>query len=130
MDFSGGRCSIRMLTVFAVPAFKDNYLWMIHDGTNAAVVDPGDAAPVLAALEAHRLSLVAILLTHHHRDHVGGVGALTQAFDVPVFGPRNDGIEGITIAAGQGDVVSIPELQLDLSVLNVPGHTLGHIAYH
>lgn len=119
-----------MLTVFAIPAFKDNYLWMIHDGTNAAIVDPGDAAPVLAALEAHRLSLVAILLTHHHHDHVGGVNALKQAFGVPVFGPRNEGIEGITIAVGQGDAVFIPELQLDLSVLNVPGHTLGHIAYH
>jgi hydroxyacylglutathione hydrolase len=119
-----------MLTIFAVPAFKDNYIWVIHDGTHATVVDPGDAAPVLSALKAHGLSLVAILLTHHHADHVGGVHNLKKNFDVPVFGPQNEAIEGITIALDQSDIASIPELSLHLSVLNVPGHTLGHIAYH
>lgn len=117
------------LKVLAVPAFSDNYLWLIHDGIHAAVVDPGDATPILAALEAHRLSLVAILLTHHHADHVGGVPTLLQHFDVPVFGPRTEAIAGVTQPLGEGDVVTIPDLMLALTVLEVPGHTRGHIAY-
>jgi hydroxyacylglutathione hydrolase len=117
------------LSVLTVPAFKDNYLWLIHDGMNAAVVDPGDAAPIMASLEEHGLTLTAILLTHHHADHIGGVPALLDRFDVPVFGPRKDGIEGITVALGEGDRVTVPGLGLELAVLDVPGHTLGHIAY-
>jgi hydroxyacylglutathione hydrolase len=118
------------LHVLAVPAFNDNYLWLIHDGARAAVVDPGDAAPILAALHAHGLSLTAILLTHHHGDHIGGVPALLERFDVPVFGPRHDGIAAVTHPLGEGDVVTVPGLDLTLSVLDVPGHTKGHIAYH
>ncbi|MFC7297156.1 hydroxyacylglutathione hydrolase [Herminiimonas aquatilis] len=118
-----------MLSVLTVPAFNDNYLWIIHDGVHAAVVDPGDAAPILDALEEHKLSLVAILLTHHHSDHVGGVPKLLQHFKVPVFAPRKDPIANVTQALDEGDIVTIPELDLQLSVLEVPGHTLGHIAY-
>ena len=80
------------LAVLTVPAFKDNYLWLIHDGVHAAVVDPGDAEPILAALQANGLTLTAILLTHHHADHIGGVTRLLEHSNVPVFGPRNDGI--------------------------------------
>jgi hydroxyacylglutathione hydrolase len=118
-----------MLKVLAVPAFQDNYLWLIHDGVHAAVVDPGDAAPILAALDAHQLSLVAILLTHHHADHVGGVPALLSRFKVPVFGPRSEAIADITHPLAEGDSATIPELSLALSILDVPGHTRGHIAY-
>jgi hydroxyacylglutathione hydrolase len=118
-----------MLNVLTVPAFQDNYLWLIHDGVHAAVVDPGDAAPVIAALNAHKLSLVAILLTHHHADHVGGVPDLLSRFNVPVFGPRNEPIPGITHPLAEGDTATVPELSLSLSVLDVPGHTRGHIAY-
>ena len=118
-----------MLTVLAVPAFQDNYLWLIHDGRHAAVVDPGDATPVLAALNAYQLSLAAILLTHHHADHVGGVPGLLANFDVPVFGPRHEAIPQITAPLSEGDTVTIPELGLTLAVLDVPGHTKGHIAY-
>jgi hydroxyacylglutathione hydrolase len=117
------------LSVLTVPAFKDNYLWLIHDGTNAAVVDPGDAAPIMASLEEHGLTLTAILLTHHHADHIGGVPALLDRFDVPVFGPRNDGIDALTHPLAEGDRVTVPGLGLELAVLDVPGHTLGHIAY-
>src|SRR5690606_39170554 len=118
-----------MLNVLTVPAFNDNYLWIIHDGSHAAVVDPGDAAPILSALNEHQLSLVAILLTHHHADHVGGVPALLQHAKVPVYAPRNDRIANVTQSLGEGDTVRVPELDLTLSVLDVPGHTLGHIAY-
>jgi hydroxyacylglutathione hydrolase len=117
------------LSVLTVPAFKDNYLWLIHDGMNAAVVDPGDAAPIMASLEEHGLTLTAILLTHHHADHIGGVPALLDRFDVPVFGPRNDGIDALTHPLSEGDRVTVPGLGLELAVLDVPGHTLGHIAY-
>jgi hydroxyacylglutathione hydrolase len=117
------------LSVLTVPAFKDNYLWLVHDGTHAAIVDPGDAAPVRAALAAHDLRLTAILLTHHHADHIGGVPALLAEWDVPVFGPRNDGIDGVTHPLAQGDRITVPGIELTLDVLDVPGHTLGHIAY-
>jgi hydroxyacylglutathione hydrolase len=118
-----------MLKVLTVPAFEDNYLWLIHDGEHAAVVDPGDAAPILAALDANNLSLVAILLTHHHADHVGGVPELLRRFKVPVHGPRGEDIRTITHPLAEGDTATVPELGLSLSVLDVPGHTRGHIAY-
>lgn len=121
--------SNKSLNVLAVPAFADNYLWLVHDGIHAVAVDPGDAQPILAALDAHGLSLAAILLTHHHADHVGGVPRLLQKGNVPVFGPRAEAIPGVTAALGDGDEIRIPELDLSLSVLDVPGHTRGHIAY-
>ena len=117
------------MQVTAVPAFADNYLWLIHDHQHAAVVDPGDAAPIEAALAAMRLKLAAILLTHHHGDHVGGVADLLQHWQVPVFGPAREKIAGISHPLAEGDRVSLAELGLQLSVLDVPGHTAGHIAY-
>lgn len=117
------------MQVLAIPAFADNYLWLIHDGVHAAVVDPGDAAPVLAVLATKNLSLVAILLTHHHADHVGGVAELLQHYPVPVFGPRLEAIDHLTQQLGQDDKIVIPKLSLNLSVIDVPGHTIGHIAY-
>lgn len=117
------------LSVLTVPAFKDNYLWLVHDGVHAAAVDPGDAQPILDALRAHGLTLTAILLTHHHADHIGGVPQLLSKYNVPVYGPRNDGIPAVTHPLAEGDRVQVPGLALALSVLDVPGHTLGHIAY-
>lgn len=117
------------LTVLAVPAFADNYLWLVHDGRSAAVVDPGDAAPVLAALRERGLALTAILLTHHHNDHTGGVTELLRHYPAVVFGPRNEAITGVARPLGQDDVIDVPGLDLRLSVLDVPGHTAGHIAY-
>ncbi len=100
------------LNILAVPAFEDNYLWLIHDGSHAAVVDPGDAAPIFKALENLQLTLSAILLTHHHPDHIGGVADLLQRFDVPVFGPRNESITAVRQLLSEGDSVTIPELGL------------------
>ncbi len=117
------------LSVLAVPAFNDNYLWLIHDGKQAAVVDPGDAKPILEALTANNLNLCAILLTHHHADHTGGVPELLQHFAVPVFGPRNEAITTITEPLADNEVAVVAELGLRLTVVDVPGHTRGHIAY-
>jgi hydroxyacylglutathione hydrolase len=121
---------MRSLSVLTVPAFDDNYLWLIHDGVDAVVVDPGDASAIIAALDQHRLTLVAILLTHHHADHVGGVPGLLARFSVPVYGPRGEDIATVTKRLGEGDTVSLPRLGLDLQVIDVPGHTGGHIAYY
>jgi hydroxyacylglutathione hydrolase len=118
------------LHVLAVPAFSDNYLWLIHDGIQAAVVDPGDGQVILDTLRANHLSLAAILLTHHHADHAGGVPDLLDVYEVPVFGPRHDGIAAVTVPLGQGDSARISELDLTFTVLDVPGHTSGHIAYY
>lgn len=117
------------LQVTPVPAFNDNYLWLLHNATHAAVVDPGDAQAVEAALARLGLELAAILVTHHHGDHVGGLATLTGHWAVPVFGPAGEGIAGLTRELRGGDHVSVPELSLSLEVLDVPGHTRGHIAY-
>ncbi|MFZ6772580.1 hydroxyacylglutathione hydrolase [Undibacterium sp. SXout7W] len=117
------------LSILTVPAFDDNYLWIVHNGQHAAVIDPGDALPILQTLEKHSLRLAAILLTHHHSDHVGGVTELLSHTSVPVFGPTRDHIPTVTHALHEGDPVNIPELEWQLRVIDVPGHTAGHIAY-
>lgn len=93
------------------------------------MVDPGDAAPVLRYLEKHSLALTAIMITHHHGDHVGGNTSLLQHYSVPVFGPANEAIPGRTHALKEGDRLTVPGIDLDCEVFDVPGHTAGHIAY-
>ncbi len=117
------------LQVSAIPAFADNYLWLVHDGRHAIVVDPGDAAPVEAALSSGQLTLAAILLTHHHRDHAGGVADLLRGRDIPVYGPAKENIAGVTHRVSEGDTLRLTEPAITLSVLDVPGHTAGHVAY-
>jgi hydroxyacylglutathione hydrolase len=117
------------MQVHAVPAFQDNYLWVLADGRRAAVVDPGDAVPVQRFLEANGLDLTAILATHHHGDHIGGVPALAARWGCPVFGPAHDGVGGLTRALVEGDRIEVPGLDITFDVLDVPGHTAGHIAY-
>ncbi|HEX4986073.1 MAG TPA: hydroxyacylglutathione hydrolase [Burkholderiales bacterium] len=117
-------------TVVPIRAFQDNYIWCLRRGTTAAVVDPGDAGPVLNYLAGEGLRLAAILVTHHHGDHVGGVTRLASEYSVPVFGPAREEIPGITHRLAEGDVVDVPGVSMHLRVLDVPGHTAGHIAYH
>lgn len=111
-----------------IPAFDDNYLWLLHDGKRALVVDPGDAGPVLRALDEHALQLESILVTHHHADHTGGVDALREATGAQVWGPATERIpKPYTHLNGGGTAHA---LGLDFQVIDVPGHTAGHIAYY
>ena len=118
------------MEIIGLPAFKDNYIWMIRHNGNAVVVDPGDAAPVLEHLRASGDTLTAMLITHHHPDHVGGVGTLHEKFDVPVFGPLRETIPCRSHDLTGGEHIDVPGLDAQFEVLDVGGHTLGHIAYY
>lgn len=118
------------LDVVPLRAFKDNYVWTLRNKTHAAVVDPGEAQPVLDYLARERLELAAILATHHHPDHVGGIAELLRRYKVPVYGPRGEPIATLTQPVSEGGRVSIPALGVSFSVLDIPGHTRAHIAYY
>jgi hydroxyacylglutathione hydrolase len=121
-----------MLQVTSVRAFADNYIWLVHapnDPRRVVAVDPGDAGPVREVLRTESLQLSGLLLTHHHKDHVGGVAELLQGSRVPTFGPANEQVPGDAQSMREGDQAMFPELGLQFSVLDVPGHTAGHVAY-
>ncbi len=113
-----------------VPALSDNYIWMVCKNGHAVVVDPGQSAPVTALLDHRKLVLDAILLTHHHADHVGGVLALQQRTGAAVYGPATEILPACDHRLAQGDTVQLPGVGLALQVLDIPGHTAGHIAYY
>jgi hydroxyacylglutathione hydrolase len=116
--------------VLAIPAFEDNYIWLIHDGKHGVVVDPGDAEPVIEVLRATGLHLSGILITHHHGDHTGGIQRLAGLYGCAVIGPKGEDIAGLTRRVDAGDAVALPGLGLQFTVLDVPGHTRGHVAYY
>ena len=118
------------IEVIPLRAFKDNYVWTLRNARCAAVVDPGEAQPVLDYLAAEKLQLVAILATHHHQDHVGGIAELRQKYAVPVYGPRGEPIATLTHPVGGTDRVAVDELGVSFEVLDIPGHTRAHIAYY
>jgi hydroxyacylglutathione hydrolase len=118
-----------MLNIVPIPALRDNYIWTLHDQRHAIAVDPGEAAPLCAYLRANDLRLCAILCTHHHGDHTGGVAELSEVYNVSVYAPRTENISGTTHPVGEGDVVELPELGIKFGVLDIRGHTRGHVAY-
>ncbi|WP_371193397.1 hydroxyacylglutathione hydrolase [Glaciecola sp. SC05] len=119
------------INITAIKAFNDNYIWCIHDNEHAVVVDPGDAVPVQAFLTDRGLQLSEILITHHHYDHTGGIAALKQDYpSIPVIGPENKVIKGLTEHVSEGDKVSVLKQQVSLSILQTPGHTLDHIVFY
>jgi len=122
--------SQQTLRVSAIPALNDNYIWLIDNGSHAVVVDPGDAAVVKAELQKRSLSLCSILLTHRHEDHIKGVPALLSAYEPSVYGSLKDNIPTVNHYLHGGDSLTIKSLGLALSVLDVPGHTKGHVAYY
>ena len=119
-----------MLEVVPLQALQDNYVWTLRNATHAAVVDPGEARPVLEYLAREKLVLAAILATHHHPDHVGGIPELLQHARVPVYGPKAEPIPTLTHPVGGGDHVTIAELGAKFEVIDIPGHTRAHIAYY
>jgi hydroxyacylglutathione hydrolase len=119
-----------MFDVTRIPAFKDNYIWLLRKGASAAVVDPGDARPVLELLERDGLALASILITHHHADHQGGVARLLERYPAEVFGPVTESITALTQPLRGGETIRLESLGAEFKVLAVPGHTLGHLAYY
>ena len=116
------------MTVEPIAAFSDNYIWCLRDADRAVIVDPGDAGPVLHHCQQQGLSITAILITHHHPDHTGGIATLLSRFPgCPVYGPRTSPCDQLTQRVTEGDTVSV--LDCDFNVIAVPGHTLDHIAY-
>ncbi len=118
-----------MIMISPIPAFDDNYIWLVRNGDDphVAVVDPGDAAPVIKRLQSEGLTLSAILITHHHGDHTGGVNELKQLTGCRVYGPQLERIPALDVALGEGDTVAFAGLEF--SVLDTPGHTRGHLCY-
>ncbi|HEY8118818.1 MAG TPA: hydroxyacylglutathione hydrolase [Methylophilaceae bacterium] len=120
-----------ILEITPIPAFQDNYIWLLRYGNHAAVVDPGDAIPVIETLRRLDLTLDFILITHHHSDHVGGVAELLLHSHAKVYAPRREHYEFAHIQVRDHDVVQLNSIDnLQLSVMDVPGHTLGHVAYY
>jgi hydroxyacylglutathione hydrolase len=119
------------ISVTAIPAFSDNYIWLISTGgKQCAVVDPGDAKPVLNELKRQGLELAYILITHHHADHIGGVSELVKRCGATVFGPHDPRIPGQDCSFAEGESIHLPTLDLEFQVIEVPGHTSSHIALY
>lgn len=113
-----------------IKAFEDNFIWALRQDGQLAIVDPGEAGPVLRFLETSGDRLCAILVTHRHGDHIGGIAEIVARHPVPVFGPSREAAEVVTQPLRDGATVSIPELGAEFTVIDVPGHTLGHIAFY
>ena len=120
-----------MLNIHPIPAFYDNYIWMIShpESKEAVIVDPGQSQGVITALSTTGYTLKAILVTHHHHDHTGGIKSLAERYRAPIYGPANENIPACTHPLKEGDEVPLLSMNLVLRVMDIPGHTKGHIAY-
>ena len=124
------------LTVSYVPAFEDNYIWFIHGlpdkkaEKKIIIVDPGDEDPVIEAIQAKGYEPQAIFITHHHGDHTGGINGLLKHYSLPVYGPAGENIPQIAHPLSEPQTITLPSMGLKFEVLDVPGHTRGHIAYY
>lgn len=116
--------------IVGIPAFDDNYIWCMYDHEFAYVVDPGDASPVLEFLRQKPRKLAGILITHHHYDHTNGIKQLLANYpNIPVYGPNNPTIDGITMVCTDGDHITLDKLPITFSIMHTPGHTLDHICF-
>lgn len=119
------------MQLYPVSAFQDNYIWVLADGKNAIVVDPGDAAPVIEYLDEQQLNLAALLITHHHFDHIGGINALVEKYgSFPIYGPKVNDIPHMSHPLEGGENITLSAPAINIQVLAVPGHTLGHLAFY
>ena len=120
-----------MPTIYPIPALNDNYIWMIvhPELKQAVIVDPGESQPVIDALKKNHLELATILITHHHWDHTNGIQGLLDHKKVPVYGPANDPVKLCDRPLQHGDQIELPNLEMRFRIIDIPGHTLGHIAY-
>lgn len=120
-----------VVEISPIQVLGDNYVWILGaaDSERVVVVDPGSGPPVVAELKARGQQPAAILLTHHHGDHVGGVASLLDRWPVPVYGPARESIAEVSRPVRGGDRVDFPALGVILDVIDVPGHTIGHVAY-
>lgn len=118
-----------MFDITAIPALQDNYIWTIHNSSHAVVVDPGESAPVQDFLDTHGLQLNAILCTHRHYDHTGGIAKLREVYNVPVYGRQHPNNPHITNGLREGDRLRLDRLDLVFDILEIPGHVDDHIAF-
>lgn len=118
-----------MFNITAIPALKDNYIWTIHNGHHAIMVDPSDAAPALDFLHAHDLQLVAILCTHRHHDHTGGIAKLRAVYNVPVYGQRHPDNPHITAGLRERDQLKLDMFDIVFDIVEIPGHLDDHIGF-
>ncbi|WP_448568408.1 hydroxyacylglutathione hydrolase [Thalassotalea ganghwensis] len=129
--------SRELIDIYPIKAFSDNYIWAIshHQNNKLTLVDPGDASVCIDYIEQHQLQLDTILITHHHSDHIGGVVQLRhycqdKGWTITIYGPAKEAIDLSDIQLSDGQHIHIDSLGVDFTVLEVPGHTLGHIAYY
>lgn len=118
--------------IHPIKILEDNYVWSIQKSNSPylVIVDPGEAEPVLEYINQHHLTLAAILLTHHHLDHTGGVTGILERYpNTPVYGSRKDEVPGMNYFIEEGDLIDLPKLDLNFKVMEIPGHTHGHVAY-
>jgi hydroxyacylglutathione hydrolase len=118
------------MNIQSIPIFKDNYIWLIVGAKSAVAIDPGDAKPLQDFLHKHDLSLDAILITHYHSDHVGGILDLKEEYNPNIYAPKSEQVQGITQQVSGGDELLLSSINKTLSVLDIPGHTLGHVGYY